>query len=399
MNPLRRLFPPSLRARPAPAVRPAGALEDETGLLLRALPGPESARVFVDDIEVVPERQDDGSAFVSLAPSERHRLDIRGVGAVQSAWVTVKEGPPRILSYALIPTTEVFGSSLRVTAPARVNFVNFPVGADVLVDGALPPRDAVEWTNLGRVRTFRVGEGRHRFEVRRGAATGLLFVGAVTVDVVAGEILDLAQTDFPELDAGVSTGTPTGTPEPSPSTPPAPGGPSKAPPRVDNLQPDTGVAFFPSQPPLASQPPQVTVAPGALEVSSGTPGASVSVDGVPVSGPPFRAMLAPGAHRIDVAARGYATRTLEVRAETGRTDRLRVDLTALDAAPREGAKPPASRRSRTVALVSLGLGLAAVAGVGLALAMTKPKPPPPAAPAARRPSERKAQGDGSGASS
>lgn len=390
MNPLRRLFPTTHRGPQGRPVRPAGAIDDEVGLLLRALPSRESAQVYVDGVEVEPRRQEDGSALVGLAEAERHRLEIRSVGAVQAAWVTVKQGPPRVLSYALIPTTEVFGASMRVTAPARVNLVNFPVSADVLVDGVSPPREAVEWSGLGRVRTFRVDEGRHTFEVRRGLATGLLLVGVVTVDVAAGEILDLVQSDFPELDDGL--------PRDQPADAPPPVGPSKRIPSQEDLRPEKSTTFFPSQPPLSSETPRATEAPGSLEVASATPGAAVAVDGVPVAGPPFRALLAPGAHRIDVTARGYAPRTLEVRAETGRSARVQVDLSLL--VPAREPTPPAPRRGRMIAIVSAGLGLATVLGVGIAMAMPKPKPPPPPAPVPpRKAAERAPQSDDGGDSS
>ena len=118
---------------------------------------------------------------------------------------------------------------------------------------------------------------------------------------------------------------------------------------------------------------------GDVAIATMPPGAQVTVDGQPQMGEsPMTLKLAPGRHKISVAATGYETKEMEIDIKSGEKLDQKIELSQKAAAPAapppeaapppvsppaEPAQPPPERKSKVPAYVTLGIaGAGAVVG-------------------------------------
>ncbi len=112
----------------------------------------------------------------------------------------------------------------------------------------------------------------------------------------------------------------------------------------------------------------------ALVVDSDPPGATVTLDGVPVGTTPLEQEVDPGAHALEIASDGYVSQSKSVEVERGTTAALRFALGPVATPPPavEGPAPP--RRARVITGAALvGTGIAAIAG-GITLMVIHGRP-------------------------
>lgn len=340
------------------ALRPAGSIDQSlVGLVLRGL-APTSV-VAIDGRVVVP----DADGFVPVPAVARREavqaapassLEISEGAQTRLAFVRLQAAPPRVLDAADVPVVYIAGDiAPRSSAPARVELYGFVPGTRVLVNGAAPARlSRDEQTGLYTV-SVPSGDSTIYVEQPPGSA-GMSGPGESPLRLGPGDIIELTPDNFTIV--------------PRRGSAPAIRPPDAATEVPDEYRtmPATRTDAPATSPPATTPPPtdgmQVTsghggAGAGYVEVAVDVAEASVTIGGVPVGGPPYRAELAPGSYDLVVSAPGMRPYAASVTVSPGLVTPVRV---ALEALPQRG---PSAAKVAVVVLAAVALAV----GVAVAL--------------------------------
>ncbi len=319
----------AVRPRNAP-VRPAGLPDAAAyGLILTDLP--PGARVSLNGVAVQPT----ADGFVPVLTG-RQLLTVVGATEARSAYITLTTTPPRALSVLDVPVTQSVGEAVAPEGDARVELPLFGPSLAVWVDGrrrVSVPRDATSG-----IYTVRVPAGVAALRVIEGQGSSRQGQqGEITLQLEPGEVRDVNPDELRWSPAPSVWGQPIPTeggllgpvldlqPTPTPTQAPTP-----------PLTTASPASPTPTQAPTSESP--VVRRLGLLKVMVNVAGATVSLNGVPLQGPPFERQLGPGTYELVVEASGYVPHIAEVRidAEDVTTARVTLDPVPARRAPSGG---------------------------------------------------------------